>query len=82
MRTYPTLTPADSAALQAFADAFGRGWKDKLADVYWYNARVWRGPKGDDEMMGCTLHAIRNNFGPTWLRTLCKIKPQRKLTRA
>ena len=79
MRQYPTPTDADLAALQAFADAHGRTWKDQLAQVYWYNARPWRGVDGRDEITGSTLHAIRNNFGPTWLYELCPIKPAAKV---
>ena len=78
MRTYPTPTEQDLAALQSFADAHGRRWKDQLAQVYWYNARPWRGVDGRSEITGSTLHAIRNNFGPTWLYDICTIKPAPK----
>lgn len=74
-RVYPDLTAADRSALQAFADAHGRRWRDKLSQVYWYNARPWRGPRGDEPDTGSTLHAIRNNFGPTWLYNVCTIEP-------
>jgi hypothetical protein len=50
------LTADESAALQAFAAKHGRSWKDKLASVYWYNARVWNG-------LHC-LHGLRND--PAW----------------
>ena len=50
------LTNEETAALQAFAAKFGRTWKDKLASVYWYNARVWNGHN--------CLHALRND--PSW----------------
>lgn len=59
------------AALQAFADAHGRGWKDELSQVYWYNARIWNGPEPD---MGSRLQEVRNGFGPTWLYDECAIK--------
>ena len=50
------LTAEESAALQAFAAKHGRSWKDKLASVYWYNARVWNGH--------ACLHGLRND--PAW----------------
>lgn len=75
MRKYPELDSEHSAALQAFANAHGRKWKEELSMVYWYNARIWRGPL---ENTGSMLHAIRNNFGPTWLYDVCKIKPEPK----
>ena len=70
--TYPALDDADRAALQAFADAHGRRWKSVLSDEYWLNARIWSGPVPG---MGNVLHAIRNDFGPTWLHDVCDIKP-------
>lgn len=74
MRKFPELTPDDTAALRAFADAHGRDWKAELSNVYWYNARLWRGPVPG---MGETLHGIRNNYGPTWLFDVCKIRPEK-----
>lgn len=71
-RTYPELSADWRAALQAFADAHGRNWKSELSDVYWYNARIWRGP---EENMGYVLHTIRNNYGPEWLYDVCDVKP-------
>lgn len=62
----------ERAALQAFADAHGRRWKDELSGVYWYNARIWQGPAAG---MGNVLHAIRNEFGPSWLYDSCDVKP-------
>lgn len=50
------LNPAELEAIKAFAAKHGRGWKDKLASVYWYSARVWDG-------RAC-LHALRND--PAW----------------
>lgn len=77
-RTYPELTAEDHAALEAFAAAHGRAWRQHLNDVYWYNARIWTGPVPG---MGNTLHAIRNNFGPTWLYDVYKTpaKPRQTL---
>ncbi|TBE73839.1 hypothetical protein ELG97_37050 [Rhizobium leguminosarum] len=54
------------AALEAFAAAHGRKWKDTLSMTYWYNARIWRdGPGGEN--MGAILHGVRNQFGGSWL---------------
>lgn len=69
---YRDLLPEEAAALQAFADEHGRKWKDELANVYWYNARIWTGGAPG---MGNELHSIRNEFGPTWLYDHCRIKP-------
>lgn len=77
-RTFPEPTPADLAALQQFANAHGRNWKSELSNVYWYNARLWRGVDGRDDVIGSTLHGIRNTFGPKWLYQACTIKPQPK----
>lgn len=77
MRSYPILTEEDTAALQSFANAHGRKWKDVLSNTYWYNARLWRGPDGNDDRIGSVLHGIRNDFGPGWLFGICTIKPQR-----
>ena len=54
-------------ALQAFANNNGRFWKDNLI-------RLW--DKGQDAGL---LRQVRNNFGPVWLRTKCKIKPEVKV---
>ena len=50
------LTENESAALQAFAAKHDRSWIEKLACVYWYNARIWNGMN--------VLHALRND--PSW----------------
>lgn len=50
------LTSEERNALQAFATEHGRTWKRKLAEVYWYNARIWNGHN--------CLHALRND--PRW----------------
>ncbi len=73
----PLLTD-ETAALQAFADAHGRRWRDELCNVYWYNARIWQGPV---PCMGNELHGIRNEFGPSWLYDVCKVKPAPKAAR-
>ncbi|WP_159953194.1 hypothetical protein [Rhizobium sp. 18065] len=66
--THAPLNAAQIDALQAFAADYGRGWKAKLSDVYWYNARIWRDPRGDPESQaGYVLHGLRNSHGPSWL---------------
>lgn len=50
-------------ALRRFANAHGRNWKNILRDVYWYNARPWRGT-GSEPQDGGILHALRND--PLW----------------
>jgi hypothetical protein len=77
-RQYPELDAAHRAALQAFADEHGRRWKDELGNVYWYNARIWHDHKNPGKQHGSLLHAIRNNFGPTWLWDVCDVKPTPK----
>jgi hypothetical protein len=69
-RTYPEPTQEEVDALVAFAKAHGRKWKDELSMVYWYNARIWRGPV---DSMGTTLHCIRNKFGGSWLYDVFKL---------
>lgn len=72
MSDYRQPTAEETLALQAFADAHGRTWKDELSQVYWYNARIWIGP---EPHMGTRLHEVRNMLGPTWLYDVCTIKP-------
>lgn len=69
MSEYRELTDEERAALEAFAKAHGRAWREELSMVYWYNARIWTGPVAG---MGTTLHGIRNHFGPTWLYDVYK----------
>lgn len=75
-REYPALPAEYRASLQAFADEKGKNWKDELASVYWYNARIWSryidGKFSDDD--GTRLHVIRNNYGPSWLFDVCDVK--------
>lgn len=79
------LTEFEHQSLEAFAEAHrlqrnrSRScgtWREELSHIYWYNARIWRGPV---EGMGHTLHAIRNEFGPTWL--FDHYKPRRQAVR-
>jgi hypothetical protein len=59
--TIRDLTPTEQAAIDAFAAHFGRSWKRKLAEVYWYNARVFIDHSG---IAYPSLHALRND--PSW----------------
>jgi hypothetical protein len=70
MREYRELTAFELESLHAFAKAHGRRWREELGNVYWYNARIWRGPVPG---MGNQLHGIRNEFGPTWLWDVFKL---------
>jgi hypothetical protein len=71
------LLIAEIEALQAFANAHGKRWKEVLSCTYWYNARIWRDCHGDD-VHGSMLHGIRNEFGSEWLLDVCKIQPEKK----
>lgn len=71
-RTYREPTEEERAALESFALAHGRRWRSELTDVYWYNARLWRGPNGDDPVIGSVLHGVRNDLGPEWLHQVYK----------
>jgi hypothetical protein len=55
------LFPNEEAAIARFAADHGRTWKATLTNVYWYNARVWRGGQEGD---GAVLHGLRND--PNW----------------
>lgn len=72
---YRDLTKEENAALETFAAAHGRKWKDELSVVYWYNARIWQGPEAG---MGSLLHGLRNEFGPTWLYDVYKLPKRGK----
>jgi hypothetical protein len=72
-RTYPELTVEERAALQAFANRHGRKWKETLSCIYWPNARIWEGGRTKED--GYILHGIRNNFGPSWLYSVCDVRP-------
>lgn len=68
------LFPDEKAALRRFIAAEGRTWRAKLTEVYWYNARMWRGP-GSEEGDGAILHGLRND--PRWAHTgLAKLNPR------
>lgn len=74
MPDYRELTNEEHEAIEAFAKAHGRNkWREELGMVYWYNARIWIGPVVG---MGHILHAIRNEFGPSWLYDT--YKPRKK----
>lgn len=86
MNTYRDLTEFEHQSLEAFASAHKRkadrtagclDWREELSMIYWYNARIWRGPV---DGMGTALHGIRNEFGPTWLYD--HYKPRSKSERA
>lgn len=66
---YHDLTADQIKALSDFACAHGMGWKLELSMTYWYNARLWRGRHGTDNMVGSILHGLRNSHGPDWLDT-------------
>ncbi|SHH04766.1 hypothetical protein [Bradyrhizobium erythrophlei] len=58
------LTNEEIEGLKAFAQHFGRTWKDKLALDYWMNARIWVDQQGREHP---ELHRLRNDLGPRWL---------------
>jgi hypothetical protein len=59
--TIRTLDENEISALTRFSDAHGKKWKRVLAEVYWYNARMWRDGEAND---GPILHGLRND--PNW----------------
>jgi hypothetical protein len=61
MPIYRPLFQDEEAAIVRFAKAEGPLWKQKLAQVYWYNARIWSGGEPGD---GAVLHGLRND--PRW----------------
>jgi hypothetical protein len=69
MQTFPAISSEELAALLRFANDNGRRWKSQLSDIYWYNARIWRGEDGRDDSVGYVLHGLRNSHGPAWLDT-------------
>lgn len=60
------LTDEQEKALQEFANLHGRFWKLKLMNLW---------IRGEDKGL---LRQVRNDYGPVWLRTKCKIKPQQE----
>lgn len=61
---YRDLSAGELEALKAFADQYGKKWKEKLSMVYWYNARIFVDRNGFEYP---ELHRLRNEFGPSWL---------------
>lgn len=57
--TYPTLTPGQAAALEAFAEAHRQPWRETLVDG-WLTCT-------EPEALKPALRQVRNSFGPTWL---------------
>lgn len=85
---FRALTEFEHQSLEAFAEAHrlqrnrSRGctnWREELGNIYWYNARIWRGPV---EGMGNALHGLRNDLGPTWLFDHYKPRPKAMRTTA
>lgn len=64
MSQYRQLLADEMESITAFAAAHGKKWRDILSMTYWYNARIWRDRSGKEHP---ALHAIRNEFGPSWL---------------
>ena len=57
--TFPPLSDDQRKALEAFADANGEDWRDKLVR-HWMNCTEPEGLKS-------SLRQVRNQYGPTWL---------------
>jgi|SRR5690349_5339753 len=58
------LTPEQAAAIRAYAAQHGRTWKDQLlSDWMRAGSRTYRGE-------WCYLQQIRNQKGPSWLRSM------------
>jgi hypothetical protein len=68
-RNYPEITAEQTAALQGFANKHGRKWKGTLSDM-WMNGQDERQPNSH------LLRQVRNQFGPSWLYNVCKVKPE------
>ncbi|WP_298332392.1 hypothetical protein [Asticcacaulis sp.] len=62
--TYRDITIDEHCALEAFAAAHGRNWRNTLVLDYWCRPQAW---EGHAETMGATLHALRNSHGNEWL---------------
>ena len=54
------LTTEQAEALQAFAQKYGRCWKQTLMEA-------WLSGRDVGEPNGHLLRQIRNNLGPSWL---------------
>lgn len=57
------LTPAEKAALKAFAERNGRRWKARLLDL-------WMSGQETNEPEGAALRRFRNRHGPSRLARL------------
>lgn len=63
------LTDFERDALEAFAKAHGRKWRDELSMVYWYNARIWTGPvAGIGSAGGLKIMVARRPIGSAHAR--------------
>lgn len=67
----PTLTDEQRAALQRYANENGRRWKSELS-------LAWSTGHDEREEDSAELRQVRNTFGPRWLYTKCKIRPEGK----
>lgn len=54
------LTEEQDAAIQAYAEHYGKGWKKQLLDD-------WLTGKDASRPNGHLLRQVRNQFGPQWL---------------
>ena len=59
-----TPNPEQLAALNRFASANGKAWKDELNNCWQTHGYQRRGVSVEDVSL---LQQVRNNFGPTWL---------------
>jgi hypothetical protein len=59
-----TLTPEQADAIRSYAAQHGTRWKDQLlTDWMRAGSRTYRGE-------GCYLQQVRNQHGPSWLRSM------------
>ena len=58
----PELTEEQLAAVIAFAEKYGAGWKTILSNA-------WLAGRDAAEPGGCYLRQIRNALGPRWLKS-------------
>ena len=59
----PQLTEEQDAAIQAYAEHYGKNWKKQLLDD-WLTGKDASWPNGH------LLRQVRNQFGPKWLEKL------------
>ncbi len=69
-KLYRGLTTEELSALQYFAKANGRNWKDRLRQ-YWIAARIY------EDMP--VLHCLRNELGPAWLNSFRLSRPMGRI---